>query len=93
MFELLGIIAAGGASAIGYVRSRDFVQRRLRFVEAAQRPSTPLIAGAAATVIAAPVVAVLPIIGAGSALLFGIAVGAGTRAGARRVRRTLTPGY
>jgi hypothetical protein len=83
MFELL---AVGAAGVFGYVKSRDFVQARLRYVDAVQRPSAPLIAGTAAAVIALPVVAVVPLIGVGTALLFGTAVGLGTRSGAHRVR-------
>jgi hypothetical protein len=92
MFELIGLIVAVGAAGAGYLRSRSFVARRLRYVDAVQTPVAPLIAGAAAAVIAAPVVWVVPIIGTGTALLFGVGVGAGTRAGVRRIRRTLLPG-
>jgi hypothetical protein len=92
MFELIGLVVAVGAAGAGYLRSRSFVAYRLRYVDAVQTPVAPLIAGAAAAVIAAPVVWVLPIIGSGTALLFGVAVGAGTRAGVRRIRRTLLPG-
>jgi hypothetical protein len=91
MLELLGLIAAAGATGVGYTRSRDFVATRLRFVDLVQRPGAPLIAGAAATALAAPVVWVLPVIGGGTALLFGIGVGAGTRAGVRRIRRLFAP--
>jgi hypothetical protein len=92
MFELIGLVVAVGAAGAGYLRSRSFVAHRLRYVDAVQTPVAPLIAGAAAAVIAAPVVWVVPIIGSGTALLFGVAVGAGTRAGVRRTHRTLLPG-
>jgi hypothetical protein len=52
-----------------------------------------LIAGAAATAVAAPVVWVLPIIGAGTAIVFGIATAVGTRAGVKSIRRLVTPGF
>ncbi|HSJ07134.1 MAG TPA: hypothetical protein VK936_10545 [Longimicrobiales bacterium] len=89
MLELFATIAAAG---VGYVRSRSFVARRLRYVDAVQSPAAPLIAGAAAAVVAAPVVWILPVIGTGTALLFGAAVGVGTRAGIRQIRRGLLPG-
>jgi hypothetical protein len=89
---MLELIAAAAAAGVGYVRSRSFVARRMRFVDAVQRPAAPLIAGAAAMALAVPVVWVLPIIGGGTALIFGIAVAAGTRAGARNIRRSLLPG-
>jgi hypothetical protein len=92
MLELIGLVAAAGAAGVGYVRSRSFVARRLRFVDAVQSPSAPLVAGAAAVFVAVPVVWLLPIIGGGTALAFGIAVGAGTRAGVRSIRRSLLPG-
>jgi hypothetical protein len=89
---MLELIAAAAAAGVGYVRSRSFVARRMRFVDAVQRPAAPLIAGAAAMALAVPVVWVLPIIGGGTALIFGIAVAAGTSAGARNIRRSLLPG-
>jgi hypothetical protein len=83
---MIELIIVGAVGVLGYMKSRDFVTRRLRYVDAAARPSAPLLAGAAATVVALPVVAVLPMVGAGAALVFGTAVGLGTRAGANRVR-------
>lgn len=85
MFELVAMAASGGAAAVGYLKSRDFVARRLRFVDAARSPAAPWLAGTAAAVAAAPVVWLLPIVGAGTALMFGAAVGVGTRAGVRRM--------
>lgn len=92
MIELIALAAAGTASAFGYIRSRSFVARRLRYVDAIQSPAVPVIAGVAAAVVAAPVVWALPIVGGGTALLFGAGVGAGTRAGVRAIRRAITPG-
>jgi hypothetical protein len=83
VIELLALMTVAAASGAAYVRSRDFVARRLRYVDRVQRPSAPVIAGAVAIAAAAPVVWALPVIGAGSAVIFGCAVGAGTRAGAR----------
>jgi hypothetical protein len=97
MFEmfagLIGLTAATGAAGFGYLRSKSFVAHRLRYVEAVQSPVAPLIAGAAATAVAAPVVWVLPIIGAGTAIVFGIATAVGTRAGVKSIRRLVTPGF
>jgi len=83
MFELIGLLAAGTAAGFGYVKSRAFVSERLRYVDAAHKPSAPLLAGLAATAVAAPVVWLLPVVGTGTALAFGAAVGLGTRAGAK----------
>jgi hypothetical protein len=92
MFELIGIITAAGASGFAYLRSRDFVSGRLRYVDAVHRPAAPVIAAVVTTALAAPVTWALPIVGTGTALLVGCAVGVGTRAGARRLRRTLSAG-
>lgn len=92
MFELIGLIATGAATAGGYIQSRGFVRRRLKYVDLVQRAGAPVLAGAAAAVVAAPVVAILPLVGTGTALLFGAGVGAGVAAGARDIRRRLRPG-
>lgn len=93
MVGLVGLTAAAGAAGFGYVRSKTFVARRLRYVDAVQSPAAPIVAGAAATAIAAPVVWVLPIVGAGTALVFGIATAIGTRAGVKQIRRAISPGF
>jgi hypothetical protein len=92
MLELLGLIAASTAAVAGYIRSRDFVALRLRYVDAVRSPVAPVVAGAAAAAVAMPVVWVVPIIGGGTAVLFGAAVGFGTRAGVRRISRALSAG-
>ena len=45
---MLGLIVTAAALVGGFVVSRDFVRRRLRYVDAVKKPSAPLIAGAAA---------------------------------------------
>jgi hypothetical protein len=90
---MLEFLVAAGAAGVGYVRSRGFVANRLRYVDAVRSPAAPLVAAVAATAVAAPIVWVVPFIGAGTALAFGVAVGIGTRAGVRLIRRTLSPGY
>lgn len=89
MFELIGLIAVGVAAGAGYIKSRRFVSSRLRYVDAARKPSAPVIAGFAAVAVAAPVVTVLPLVGAGAAVIFGTAVGLGTRAGAKDIAAEL----
>ena len=90
---LTGLAATVGAAGFGYIRSKSFVARRLRYVEAVQSPAAPLLVGAAATAVAAPVVWLLPIVGAGTAIVFGIATAAGTRAGVKQIRRLVSPGF
>jgi hypothetical protein len=86
MIEILTAAAAVAATGFGYTRTRRFVRERLRFVEAAHRRRAPWLAGTAAALVAVPLVAVLPLIGAGTALLFGAGVGTGVAHGSRDVQ-------
>lgn len=92
MFELLALAASIAVAAIGYTQARAFVRERLRYVDAAQSGIAPLLAGLGAAVVASPVVALLPFIGAGTALAFGVSVGVGVANGQRDIRRALPPG-
>ncbi|MBR9990629.1 MAG: hypothetical protein KFH98_12795 [Gemmatimonadetes bacterium] len=93
MTGMIGMAAAAGAAGFGYMRSKSFVAHRLRYVDAVRSPAAPIVAGIAATAIAAPIVWVLPIVGAGTAIVFGIATGVGTRAGVKRIRGLISPGF
>lgn len=87
MLEFMLWLAATGAASIGgFVGTRRFVRERLRFVDAAHRRSTPWIAGGVALAAATPVVWVLPVVGAGTAMLVGAAVGLGVQKGSRDTR-------
>lgn len=92
MFELLGLIATVAVAAVGYLQSRAFVRRRLAYVDAVQNVGVPVLAGAAAWLIALPVVGLLPLVGGMTAILFGVGVGAGVAAGAKDIRRRLPSG-
>jgi hypothetical protein len=83
MFELLALGVAGVTSVWGHVTSRRFVGRRLRYTTIVEKPALGLWAGVGATVLAAPVVAVLPIVGAGTAIAIGIGVGTGVALGVK----------
>jgi hypothetical protein len=83
---MLELIAAGAVGIFGHLKSKDFVKRRLRFTKVVEMPAVGLIAGGAAAVVAAPVVALLPVVGVGTALLFGAGVGTGVHVGARMAR-------
>jgi hypothetical protein len=89
VFELMGFAATTALTVIGYYQARQYVERRLQYVDAVHGLRAPLLAGLAACLIAAPVVALLPVVGAGTALLFGIGIGAGVAAGARNIRRRI----
>ena len=73
---LLGAAALGG----GFVAARNFVRRRLRYVDAAQKPSAPVVAGVVATG-GGLLVAALPIISIPMAVAFGVGVGTGWASG------------
>ena len=86
MYPLLALLIASVAGFGGYVIAKRFVSRRLRFVDAVQTPWAPWLAGAVAAVLASPL-ALLPLIGSTTALVFGLGIGLGTARGARDIRR------
>jgi len=77
---MLGLAITAVALIGGFLVSRNFVRRRLRYVDAVQRPSAPLIAGAAAAIVALPVT-ILPIVTIGTAVALGVGVAAGVASG------------
>ena len=87
MLGLIGLSVTIAAVILGYMNSRRFVRTRLRYVDAAQRWTAPLLAGLGAVLVATPVAWFLRLVGSGTALLFGIAVGTGVAHGARDVKR------
>jgi hypothetical protein len=83
MLQLMLTVAAGLG---GYLMSRNFVRNRLRFVDAIQRAWFPLVAGVLGFLLVWPL-ALLPLVSAGPAAIFGLGVGLGSATGARMVRR------
>ena len=86
MFEIIGLAATGAAGLFGYVKSRRFVRSRLRFVEAVKKPYVPVLAGGAAALAAAPIVALLPIVGTATAIVFGASVGVGVASARKDIK-------
>ena len=90
MFESvlgLGLLAGTILLAVaGYVISRGFVRRRLRFVDAVRSPLAPIVAGIGAFILAWPL-SWLPVISATPAVVFGFACAFGTASGVRALRR------
>jgi hypothetical protein len=86
VLDLLAFAATVAAGAFGYLTTRRFVRDRLKFVDAAQTLRAPIIAGLVAWAVAMPLVWLLPLVGPGAALLFGVSVGMGVRAGAKDIR-------
>lgn len=93
MFTLLAYAASLAVTYVGFIQARTFVRERLRFVTAAQSGWAPILAGAGATLLATPVVALLPIVGAGTAIAFGISVAFGVANGQRDIRRALPSAF
>ncbi len=89
MFTLLGWGIAGAGAFFGHTRARSFVGRRLRFTSLVEKPSFGLAAGAAATAVAIPVVAVLPIVTLTTAVVFGAGVGTGAALGAKDAQKPM----
>lgn len=84
----LELLLAGGAAYGGYRYTKKFVVKRLRFLPKARKKAAPWLAGAGAVLIAAPLAAILPIIGGLTAAAFGAGVAGGVMAGDRELDRT-----
>jgi hypothetical protein len=78
---ILSVLIAGAAAAAGFYWTRNFVRRRLRFVDALQKPAAPIVAGVAAAALVAGPAALLPVIGVGTVALFSAGVAAGVASG------------
>jgi hypothetical protein len=85
MFELISLGIAVAAGGFGYLQTRTFVRKRLRFVEAARSATAPVLAGLGAAALTTPVTW-LPLIGAGTAVAVGLGVGFGVASGAKDIR-------
>jgi hypothetical protein len=86
MLLMISFLIALAVAFLGFSAARRFVRDKLRFVDAAQRASTPWLAGGGALLIGAIIVALIPGVGAPTALTFALAVGTGVAAGARDIR-------
>jgi len=80
MFATLGLALAATALVGGFVVTRSFVRRRLRFVDIVRKPAAPLVAGTVAAVALLPAT-ILPAVGLGTALALGIGVASGVASG------------
>jgi hypothetical protein len=69
MLGFIAFAATISAVVLGFAKTREFVRKRLRYVEAVHSSSAPFKAGGAAMLLAVPVVWVLPIVGAPAAVL------------------------
>ena len=92
MWNFLGFAATVAVTVFGYLAARRFVEQKLRYVDGIHRLRAPIIAGVVAALVAAPVVWLLPLVGAGTACLFGAGVAFGVASGAREVRKRIGAG-
>jgi hypothetical protein len=86
---LLALAVTLVVTTLGHKYAREMVSKRLRYVPAAQSAKAPIIAGVGAALLALPLVPFLPLVGLGTAIVFGLAVGMGAAAGARDVKGRL----
>ena len=84
---MIELIIAGALGVVSHARSREFVQKRLRYTSWVEKPAIGVMAGVATAVVAAPLVAVLPFVGIPTALAVGLGVGTGVSLGASKARQ------
>jgi ribulose 1,5-bisphosphate carboxylase large subunit-like protein len=89
---LVTLAIAGTSTVVGYWQARRFTQNKLRYVDAVHKAVVPVVAGLGAALVATPVVWLLPLVGTGTALLFGGGVAMGVAAGARDIRKRIGAG-
>ena len=89
MLTLLGVGVAAVVGIVGHTRTRSFVGRRLRFTPIVEKPYLGVAVGVTATLVASPVVAVIRLVGLGTAIAFGAGVGTGAALGAKDAKRPL----
>ena len=87
LFTLVGFVVTASAAIFAFGLAREYVRNRLRFVDAVRHPLAPWITWFLATLILIPVVAILPLVGAGTAILVGGAAGLGTSSGVKALKR------
>jgi hypothetical protein len=85
--EWIWLALTGGATAYGYIQTRRFVRKKLRFVDAVKNPAIPIAVGAVVGIAAMPLGAILPIVTKVSGLLVGAGVGLGVRSGVKDHKR------
>ncbi len=92
MFQFIGFAATVGATVFGYLTARRFVEEKLRYVDGIHTLKAPIVAGVVAGLVAAPIVWLLPLVGGGTAILFGAGVAFGVANGSREIRKRLNAG-
>jgi hypothetical protein len=88
---IISLLVAAAVAIVAHGSSRRFVRTRLRYVDDVQRGVVPWMAGGAAFLLGAMIVPLLPVVGLGTAITLGLAVGTGVAAGVRDIRRGTLP--
>ncbi len=91
MLFIISLLVAAAVAIVAHGSSRRFVRTRLRYVDDVQRGVVPWMAGGAAFLLGAMIVPLLPVVGLGTAITLGLAVGTGVAAGVRDIRRGTLP--
>ncbi len=86
MFGFIGLVVTVIAAVGGFLVTRDFVARRMRFVDAIQSPLAPFAVAGVVALVAWPL-ALLPFVTTMTAAATAIAAGLGTASGAKAIRR------
>jgi hypothetical protein len=81
-FGLAGLAITATATFLGYWQAKQFTQNKLRFVDGVHNGFVPVLAGLVAACVATPIVWLLPLVGGGTAILFGAGVALGVNSGA-----------
>jgi hypothetical protein len=85
MFMLVSIGVSLAVTTFGYMAARKWVRDRLKYVDAVHTMRAPIIAGIIGWAILMPFT-LLPFIGVGTAIVFGLSVGLGVRAGSKDIQ-------
>jgi hypothetical protein len=86
MGNFIVLLVSVGAGVLAHAQAKRFVRSRLRFVDAAHRRRSPIIAGLITTLVLLPVAYVLPVVTWLTALAVGVGVSTGVSAGSKSVR-------
>lgn len=87
LFSLIGLVATAAGGIFAFGLAREYVRNRLRYVDVVRHPLAPWVTWFVATLLLLPLVAILPLVGAGTAVLVGGAAGLGTSSGVKALKR------
>ena len=87
LFSLIGFVVTVGAGIFAFGVAREFVRKRLRFVDGVRNPLVPWGIWLGATILLWPIVMILPLLHASTAILVGGATALGTSSGVKALKR------